>query len=189
MRFMSSNVRDLSGQKVYMRLVPDSTPMPKTTALADLVGEGKLIAQPNDLVVGNGSKWIHPRVDTHVYTVFGQHFRRHKYGRYSSGRCILMLPVDWWEERESEWIANRTNSPLEMRYAEIAYPIISKGRYWWVYAGKFMVTRRVDFPALKNTKLDGSGSLLIDRSKDMHFEFSGIGREVEIRPNGAIVEQ
>lgn len=106
-----------------------------------------------------------------------------------------MLPVDWWDERQSEWLASDHRDSLALDVVEIAYPIkANKGKYLWVYAGKFMATKQTDMPAFRNTKLDGSGHLLVDRAKDMHFEFSSIGREVEAHgPNpqygeGAMVE-
>lgn len=187
---MSSNIQDLSGRRIYIR-ASDPAPMPKTTDLSDLVGEGKLVCHPNDIIVGKGSQWVHSRADKHEYVVFGEQYQQQRLGRGGSARCTLMIPVDWWEERESDRIESRKGrgDSFDLSYAEIAWPIeMNSGEYLWIYAGKFMATRKVDLPAFKNTKPDGSGSLVVDRTTNMHFEFSST-REIDVRgPNPLLQE-
>ena len=170
---MSSNIQDLSGHTVYVRVANSLGAMPKDTAFDSLVGEGKLVSHPNDVVAGEGSKWVHQRATKNTYGVFGRRIRSFKSGRTRNARCILMLPVDWWWECH-EVLAN-------MDAAEIGFPIWTEGRIEFVYAGMFMPTKHPQFPAMKNTRSDGTGSLEIDRTTNMHFEFSCIGREVLAR--------
>ena len=168
---MASNTSDMTGYTVYLRVSNLEEPLQRETEFSSLVGDGNLLSQPNDVVVGRGSKWVHETLARHKYSVFGRRYTSSRFGRTRNARCVLMLPVDWWEEHEVELRGLKT--------ADIGYPIEQHGEIIYWCAGRFRPTRQPAFPALKNTKRDGSGPLLVDRTKDMRFEFVCIGHELQ----------
>ena len=136
---MATHFQDLSGHTVYIRLPgPSASPLPET--FDGLVGEGKLVSNPNDVIVGPGSRWFHERDVRNVFATFGNTHTTQRYGRTTRAKCTLMLhPVWWWEYRDALSNSN---------YAEIAYLVTDET----VCAGIFLFARKFSLPSLDFTQ-------------------------------------
>lgn len=77
---MATQTTDLGGKVIYLRKADSHEPMPDDTDYEALVGDGKLIGVPNDVVVGRGSKWLHPRCEKYNYGVYGPANPKDPYG-------------------------------------------------------------------------------------------------------------
>lgn len=162
---MTSHTSDLSGKIVYIRHADDYTRLPKDTKFDTLVGDGKLVSCPNDVVVGQGSNWTHPQSEKYIYGVYGQRTRWTKMGRDGSARCVLVLPGDWWRE-----LFNKRLGDNALAYADIAYAVGDDKEV--VYAARFMSMKR---PV---------GLFGVDRTKDIRVGFSSSGGELVLRSPG-----
>ena len=167
---MASNVQDLSGDATYFRLSDGVDALAEQTDFNSLVGDGKLIACPNKVVVGEGSKWVHETVVKHRYSVFDRDIVSTAYGGNKSARCVLMFSLDWWFENKKALRGLKT--------ADIGFGVSDADGLMAVYAGRFMPTKTTLFPSLKRIGRSASGDLKFDRTKDVHFEFVCIGGEV-----------
>ena len=173
---MAGNVQDLYGHAVYFRLSDRVDALVETTGFNSLVGDGKLIACPNNVVVGEGSKWVHETVVKHRYSVFDRDIVSTAYGRSKSARCVLMFPLDWWLENQKALRGLKT--------ADIGFGISDAEGLMAVYAGRFIPTKTTLFPSLKRAGRGASGDLKLDRTKDVHFEFVCVGGEVFASKDG-----
>ena len=128
----NGKVQDLSGRTVYVSMSETAAPVP--AVMEELVGEGRLISYPNDVVAGSGSVWTHEGVVRNKFSMFGCTVTDQRLGHRRSAKCVLELAVDWaWENRD----------PLsDCDYAEIGYKIEHRGEIVAVYAGKFMFTKK-----------------------------------------------
>lgn len=158
---MATQTTDLAGTVVYLRHVDSHVPMLEDTEYEALVGDGKLVGRPNDVMAGPGSKWVHPRAEKYVYDVFGQQIRRTKMGRDGHARCVLLLPLDWYRE---QWDNGFRDDAFV--YADIAYAQGDDKEV--VHAARFLATRR--------QLLIGT----LDRDKGMRMEFSSTGGVLQL---------
>ena len=167
---MAVNDQDLSGLPIYFCFSYREDPLAEQTEFESLVGEGKLIARPNEVVVERGSMWVHERAVKHTYSVFDRDIVSISFGRSKNARCKLMFPLDWWFENKQ--------ALSRLKSADIGYGIFDAEGMMAVYAGRFMPTKEIVFPPMMRSGRSRSGDLKFDKTKPVHYEFVCIGNEV-----------